>query len=67
MFLFSTLASFRADADSSSVSRRCHAVQVSEIAHEVSVGSETHLFQYLFDGEKRGAQHLLSLSQAIVF
>ena len=67
MFLFSSLATFRTDADLSAVRRGCHAVQVSEIAHEVGVRSDPHLFQYLFDREKRRAQHLLSLLHAKVF
>ena len=67
MFLFSSLASFGADADLSPVRRRRHAMQVFEIAHEVSVGSDPDFFQNLFDGEERCAQHLLGLSQAKIF
>src|SRR5689334_17689048 len=46
-----------------SISGWRHAIQLAEVVHEVSVRTQSHLLQDLFDREKRRAQHLLRLAQ----
>src|SRR4026207_2466859 len=51
----------------SAVSGGCHSVFSTEVAHEVSIRSNTDLLQNLLDTKKRGAQHFFRLAQTQVF